>query len=190
MLVAPLQIHIRRPSQLRPFAMIFKHGTVAGTGVKPDVHDIFFFADRSAAALRTAGKIPQKLLRSGRPPGVAPLFLHFLRNGADAIGRQDNLAALLAVKGGDRNAPNSLAADAPIGTISNHVADAVLTPRGNPSNLVNGGQCLFFKCGDGDKPLIRRAENNGFLAAPAVRVGVRNAHPAQQTPGFGKGLKD
>src|SRR5262249_56551594 len=69
-----------------------------------------------------------------------------------------------------------LARDAPVGPRRDHVADALLAPRGIPAHLLDGFERLLAKAPlavEGDEPLLGGAEDEGVLAAPADRVGVR-----------------
>src|SRR5690349_5765340 len=85
------------------------------------------------------------------------------------------MLALVAIKDRDRHAPGALARDAPVGPALKHAADALAPPRRDPLHLVDGferaeAQLVFFHR---DEPLLGGAEDHRALAAPAVRVAVR-----------------
>ena len=107
----------------------------------------------------------------------ARLRLEEVRHVAREVGAQQDLAAPLAVEGGDRHAPQPLARDAPVGARRDHVADALLAPGGDPLRLRDRLEGLLAQRGpalvEGDEPLLGGAEDDRVLAAPADRVGVR-----------------
>ena len=84
------------------------------------------------------------------------------------------LLAPVAGEDRDGHAPPPLARDAPVGASLHHAVDAVAAPRRNPLHAVDGlerppPQVLVRH---GHEPLLGGAEDEGVLAAPAVRVGV------------------
>ena len=101
--------------------------------------------------------------------------------------RQDRLAARRAVDRRNRHAPRALARDAPVGPVRHHVEDAVAAPGGNPLHLVVDRVLrgvaqrprLAVLAGDhrlavhAHEPLRRGEEDHRVVAAPAVRVLVR-----------------
>ena len=86
------------------------------------------------------------------------------------------LAARLAIKNDQRHAPEALARNAPVGPLGNHVVDALFAPLGLPFHFGDFGERLS---GAGsswsslDEPLLGGAEDHGIVAAPAVRIAVR-----------------
>ena len=103
----------------------------------------------------------------------------------DERGRDDRLAALRAVDGGNRHAPDALARDAPVGAVRDHVVHAVVAPRRDPLDLVVDrverrlAQRRLPAVDapaspiEVDEPLRRREEDHRVVAAPAVRILVR-----------------
>ncbi len=176
-LVAPLEIHVRGPAEILP---VVEHRRVARAGVKPDIHNVGVLAQVAAATLRTDRELSDELFGRHRPPAAAAVLANLIGRAAHAVSRQDDLAAVLAVKGGDGHAPDALAADAPVGTVAHHIRDAVLAPVGDPFHLVDTLERLVAEIGDGDEPLIGGAENYRLLAAPAMRIGVGDLELAKQ----------
>ena len=87
----------------------------------------------------------------------------------------------------DRNAPNSLARNAPIGTIFQHIRHSAFAPSRQPLDLFNFAQTLrpqrfVFAVVHRNKPLRRGAIDHGFVRTPAVflhqfddfRIGFEN----------------
>ena len=105
----------------------------------------------------------------------------------DQLGRRNRLATRRAIDGGNRYAPRALARDAPVRAARDHVGDAIVAPRRHPLHVVIDGvkRRLAQVCGcppsDGDRrfavhadePLRRRQEDDRMMAAPAVRVLMR-----------------
>ena len=94
------------------------------------------------------------------------------------------LAARRAVDRRNRHAPHALARDAPVGPVRDHVVHAVVAPRGNPLHVVVDGLAAprsrsvrslsgSFDAVERDEPLRRREEDHRVVAAPAVRVLMR-----------------
>ena len=100
-----------------------------------------------------------------------------------AIG--DRLAAALAIEDDDRHAPDALARDAPVGAAGDHVGDALLAPGGHPLHLLDGFERALAEivAVHADEPLLGGAEDDRVVAAPAVRIGVRELFEAQQRAG-------
>ena len=186
-LVAALEVEVGGPAEVLP---VVEDGGVARTGVEPYVHDVGVLAQMLAFALRAYSEVADKLFGRHRPPAVAAVLAHLLRDAAHAVAREDDLAAVLAVEGRYRNAPRALAADAPVGAVAHHVRDAVLAPVGYPFYFVDALERLVAEFRDGDEPLVRGAEDDRLLAAPAVRVGVRDFQLSEQAARFFEKLED
>src|ERR1700730_13528271 len=90
-----------------------------------------------------------------------------------AIG--DGLAAFLAIENDDGHAPNTLPRDAPIGPRGHHVGDAFFTPRGHPGHSLDGLERPLAEIVQvhADEPLLGGAKDHGVVAAPAMRIGMR-----------------
>src|ERR1035437_4747764 len=83
------------------------------------------------------------------------------------------LFALGAPQERDGRAPAALARNRPLEAVLDHRADAVLAERRNPLDaVVNLGERLVADRVQVDEPLVRRAEDDGVLAAPAVGIGM------------------
>ena len=77
MLVAAFQIHGAGPFQFRTFV----HDThMAGSGIEPHIHDIFFLAEMGVTALGTFRPFRQQLVRFIFPPGITALFFKDIGN--------------------------------------------------------------------------------------------------------------
>ena len=166
-LVRALQVEVGRPVQFRA---LIRDSRVGNTGVEPNVHNVAFLDKRMAAALRTGRAFGQDLLGLGRIPGIAALFAEELRNTQHEILAHQRLAAILAVEDRDRHTPAALAGNAPVVALAHHGRDAVLAPGRNPLDLVDRVDGLLLDRIHRAEPLLRRAEQNRVLAAPAVRV--------------------
>ncbi len=105
------------------------------------------------------------------------------------------LAALVAEEDGDGDAPDALAGDAPVGAGGDHVGDALFAPGGVPDDLLDlvegalaeGGVGAFGRDHRGfhaDEPLLGGADDDGVVAAPAVRVGVLEGGGAEECAFF------
>ena len=106
-------------------------------------------------------------------------------------GVDDGLVAAFAQEDGDGHAPDALAADAPVGAGGDHVGDAFFAPGRVPDDLVDffdgelaeggfgtvGALHWSFKA---DEPLLGGAEDDGMVAAPAMRIGVLEVGDGQQ----------
>jgi hypothetical protein len=96
--------------------------------------------------------------------------------------RHDLRAATLAVEHRDRDAPETLAGDAPVRPVLDHPVDPVPPPGGDPCHAVDGLKRLFPEVVlfHRDEPLFRRAEDDRLFAAPAVGIGVLHFHLPEQ----------
>ena len=110
-------------------------------------------------------------------------------------------AAAFAEKDGDGHAPDALAADAPVGAGGDHVGDALFAPGWVPDDLVDlldaelaeGGFGAVFaldRSFQADEPLFGGAEDDGIVAAPAMRVGVVEGRRGQQCAALLKHFHD
>src|SRR5215469_10854096 len=145
---------------------------MAASGFEPDVYDVHLFAKFRAAAFATLCFGTDELLRRFFVPYVGGMFAEQCDHAVEHLAAGERLLASLAIKDGNRHAPETLARDAPIGAKRDHVGHALLAPLWNPLHLPDRfegapAQIVSFHA---DEPLFRRAENGGIVAAPAVRV--------------------
>ena len=116
-------------------------------------------------------------------PSVGALLAEQLADGLDGgIGDMVS-AALLAVEGRDGHAPSALAADAPVVAVANHALHAVVAPIGHPLHGVDGLVNILTELGHGAEPLLGGAEDDGVVAAPAVRILVLDVHLTHHSAG-------
>ena len=147
-----------------------------------------------AAAVRALRARGQQRRRSSRGvPGLRAFALEQVDDLAIQRGVDDRLVAAFAKEDGDGHAPDALAADAPVGARGDHVGDALLAPGRIPDDLVDlfDGELTescFRSVGalhrrfERDEPLLGGAEDDGVVAAPAVRVGVLEVAPPSSAP--------
>ncbi len=134
-------------------------------------------------------------------PGVGALFFEELDDGLVDGFVVERLAAFFAEEDGDGNAPDALARDAPVGAGGDHVGDALFAPGWVPDDLLDlvegalaeGGFFAFARGHRGfhaDEPLLGGADDDGVVAAPAVRVGVLVGGGAEECAFFFEELDD
>ena len=188
-LVVPFEVHVRgalsvRAEELRPLARA-QHRHVRHAGVEPDVHDVALLLEELVTApVRVRRK---EVLRGARVPRVAALGPEDLDDAREellllrrvVLPRVDfaPLAVAYGVEQGDRRAPAALAGDHPLAAVLDHPRDALLAPGGDPldgRDRVERALANVRSRGvEPHEPLDGRAEDDGLLAAPAVRVLVR-----------------
>ena len=171
-LVRAFEIEIARIGHILPglFMRVAEDAVPCGAGVEPYVHDVFFFMEMCAAAVRAFESFRQKFFCGMRPPCIGALFFDDLFDLLHGFRCDDPLAAVIAVESRDRNAPRALAGDAPVLTITDHVVETVMAPGWNETGVIDGFQCLVAEIIDGSEPLIGRSVDDRLLAAPTVRV--------------------
>ncbi len=122
----------------------------------------------------------QQLFGGMRVPGVRAFLLKPFHHVAQRREIVELLSAGIAEEHDDRNAPETLARNAPVRTVLDHFVDALFAPAGNPLHVVNFRQ-RFLAQGflravrhliQLDEPLLRGAENHRIVATPAVRIAV------------------
>ena len=99
-------------------------------------------------------------------------------------------AALLAVEYRDGHTPDALTADAPVAAVTDHASHAVMAPGRLPVYAVDGLVDILFESVDGAEPLLGRAEDDGMMAAPAMRILVGDVLHAHQVAALLDMLKD
>ena len=105
----------------------------------------------------------------------------------------DLLAAVGAGVAGDRHAPVALAADAPVGTLLDHGTDAVGRVGRIPLDVLTDLLAsLLAQTGlvHRDEPLVGSTEEHRVLAAPAVRIAVRDLLLEDQGAALAQELDD
>ena len=184
-LVAALQIHLAGPGEAE---VLVQHRHVGNAAVEPHIQDVAVLLHVVAAAVVAHGLVPQQGLQALAPPdgGAVRRVLHLLRQQTDTVRRQGESPAVFAAQRGHRHAPHPLAADAPVRPAAHHVVDAVVAPVGDPLYVVvDEFQGLVLELRHVDEPLVRGPEDDGVLAAPAVRVAVHDLPaPQQASPGL------
>ena len=170
-LIETLEVHRGGPE-----ALILLHGReVRGAGVEPAVKRVLLFGKAGVlAAVRAGEALGQDVGGIHIEPGVGALFGKEVRDGLDGLVGADGLAAVLAVEHGDGQAPAALAGDAPVGALTDHALHAVDAPARNPAHVVARGAGLILKGVDRAEPLRGGAEDDGLLAAPAVRIAMHD----------------
>ena len=132
-LIAALEVQVRRPRELGPDR---QHGFMARTGVEPHIEDVHLAFEARPAARRTGEPGGHELVDGSLVPRVGAIRLEHLRRLLDEGRRQNRFAALRAVEGRNRHAPDALTRDAPIRPIGDHLSDPVVSPGRNPLDAV------------------------------------------------------
>ena len=171
------------------FGALFEHRREAGPGVEPYVEDVGFALPVLAAALGALQPFGHDVLHIGFIPVVAAggMLGEPGGNVAHPFGIVPCLSAVFAQQGQNRHAPQTLAGNAPVGALLDHVVDAFLAPARNPFHVVADGlQRLLaqFVGLHAHEPLGRGAEDDGLFAAPAMRIGVRDVGLPHQVADF------
>ena len=178
-LVAALDIHIRRPE-----ALVALHGGDVGrAGVEPAVKGIGLLREVLAAAVRAGEALGQDVGRRAVEPGVAAFLFKELGHCLDALLGADGLVAVVAVEHRDRQAPAALTGDAPVGALADHGGHALLAPHGQPAHVLARGDSVLLEGVHGAEPLRRGAEDDRALAAPAVRIAVHDVLGCEERAG-------
>src|ERR1700735_1421104 len=123
-------------------------------------------------------------------PGVGAFTFEKRQNVAQGLVIGEDFSATFAIKYDQRDAPESLAGNAPVGPIRDHVVNALLAPGGNPFHFGDFGESFFAQVVviEFDEPLFGGAENHRIMAAPAVRIAVGNFSLADQHVFFSQQL--
>ncbi len=140
--------------------------------------------------MRAAEALRQDLLRRLLEPGVAALGLEERGHGLDALLGADGLAAVVTVEDGDRQTPAALTGDAPVAALTDHGGHALLAPGGEPADVLAGADGILLEGVDRAEPLRGGAEDDGVLAAPAVRVAVDNVLRGEESAALLHVLED
>ena len=105
----------------------------------------------------------------------------------------DLLTAVGASVAGDRHAPVALTADAPVGTLLDHGADAVGRVGRIPLDVLADLLASLLaqtRLVQRDEPLVGGTEEHRVLAAPAVRIAVRDLFLENQGAALAQELDD
>mmetsp|Transcript_47411 Transcript_47411/g.140001 ORF Transcript_47411/g.140001 Transcript_47411/m.140001 type:complete len:618 (+) Transcript_47411:1198-3051(+) len=161
MLILTFQVQIHRRANL------VRHGCPGGAGVKPDVHGV--------SALDVLIRIllvllRQQLLHRHLEPRIRALLRHDLLDMLHDVGREEGFLRVLVVEAWDGHTPGPLTRDAPIVAALDHRAHAVRVALRNELDLVHCRQDVLPEAINAGEPLRGRAEDDGLLAAPVVRV--------------------
>ena len=190
MLVGALKIHVRRVLKLRA---ILADGLPRHAGIPPHVEDVLIGLEVMTTALGADAGLAQVALGSVGEPGVRALLVEELDDGVERSVVHDLLAAVGAGVAGDRHAPVALTANAPVGTLLDHGADAVGGVSRIPLDvLANLLASLLTQAGlvHRDKPLVSSTEEHRVFAAPAVRIAVRDLLLEDQGAALAQELDD
>src|SRR5687767_11465620 len=133
MLVAALEVHVRRPGQVR---VAREYGLVAGARIEPDVENVALALECGAAAARTGEARGQEFLDGPLVPRVRAVLLENVCGLVDQGTSEDGFSTRRAVDRRNRDPPGALARDTPIRPVRHHVEDAVVPPGGDPPHLI------------------------------------------------------
>ncbi len=188
-LVPPLDVEVGGPGHVGTGA---ESGQVAAAGIEPDVQDIELLAEITAAAAGALRPFGEQFTRCVPVPGVGPLAVEDGGDMLDDLPVEQGLATPPAVEGDDGHPPGALARNAPVGPLPHHVADPFLAPGGDPADILDRLQRRVPEAAlvHRDEPLRRGAEDDGLVAAPAVRVGMLKILAVQQRPRPAQQLDD
>ena len=180
-LVEALEVHRGGPE-----ALIFLHrGEVRGAGVEPAVERVLLLGEAGAlAAVRAGEALGQNVGGVHLEPGVGAFLGKEGGNSLDGLVGADRLAAVGAVEHGNGQTPATLTADAPVGALTDHALHAVDAPARDPAHVVARGAGLVLKGIDGAEPLRGGAEDDGLLAAPAMRIAVHDFLGSEEGAGL------
>ncbi len=198
MLVAAFGVEVGRGVE---FGFEIEDGVPACAGLEPDVEDVDLFAELLVAAAATGGAFGEQSGGFVDVPGVGALFSEEIDDALVDGFVVEGLAAFVAEEDGDGDAPDALARDAPVGTGGDHVGDALFAPGWVPDDLLDlvegalaeGGGDAFFGGHwslHADEPLLGGADDDGVVAAPAVRVGVLEGGGAEECAFFSEEFDD
>ena len=189
-LVGTLEVDVRRVLQL---GTILADGLPRHAGVPPYVEDVLIGLEVMAAALGADAGLAQIALGSVGEPSIGALLVEELDDGVERGVVHDLLAAVGARVAGDRHAPVALTADAPVGALLDHGANAVGGVGRIPLDvLADLLASLLAQTGlvHRDKPLVGSTEKHRMLAAPAVRIAVRDLLLEDQGAALAQELDD
>ncbi len=190
MLVATLGVEVGGEAE---FGLEFEDGVPACAGLEPDIEDVHLFAEVGAAAVGAGGAGGQQGSGAVLVPGVGAFAMEEIDEAFVDLRVVQGLVAGVAEEDGDGDAPDALAADAPVGACGDHVGDALFAPGWIPGDaldlveraLAEGGFAGLLAAGEdgglhADEPLLGGAEDERLVTAPAVRVAVHEVVRADE----------
>ena len=189
-LVGALEVNVRRVLKL---GAILADGLPGNAGVPPHVENVLIGLEVMATALGADACLAQVALGSVGEPGVGALLVKELDDGVERSVVHNLLAAVGAGVARNRHAPVALTADAPVGTLLDHGADAVGGMGRIPLDvLADLLASLLAQAGlvHRDEPLVGCTEEHRVLAAPAVRIAVRDLLLEDQGAALAQELDD
>ena len=124
-LIAPLQIKIGRPFQIRT---LFKYCGVAHAGIKPYIQDVIFFYKCFITALLANSILWKKSLCIFIEPDICAMLFKFCIYPIYYLLVYVKGFALFTIKYGDGNTPGTLPLYAPVRPIFNHSVDPFSSP--------------------------------------------------------------
>ena len=171
MLVAAFKVEVGWCLEL--FSLLHDRG-MRNTRVEPDIENVHFLTEIIMAATWADGAVRQELFSFFFVPDIAARLFEKVGDMVHDLAVGQSFIAFAAIEDRDRYAPAALAADTPVGTVLDHVVDAVASPVWNPLHVVNMlkrflAELIGFH---GDEPLFGGPEDDRFLAAPAVGIAV------------------
>src|ERR1019366_10766848 len=101
---------------------------IARAGLQPDVEDVSFFLEPGASAVRALRACRKNRVGLGCKPGIGAGAGEKFDDLAIRSVVVERLAAALAQKNCDGDAPNALPRDAPVGARRDHVRQPLFTP--------------------------------------------------------------
>ncbi len=187
-LIRTLKINICRHLKIIP---VFAYCGMGWTRIKPYIHNIGFFIKALCfAAVGAFEALRQEIFGIMRKPCVRTFFAEDFGNLHHNIIINNFFSACLAVNHRNRNAPFSLAGNAPVGTLSYHGLQSVLTPFGEPSYILGCLYCGFLEIINRAEPLWGGTENNRLMTSPAMRILMHNFLKGKQISRFLKMLRN
>ena len=172
-LVAALHIHVGREAQLRA---LLQNGSMGGTGIEPDIHDVGILGPLGSAALLADFTCGDDLLCLVLVPGIGAFLAEQRADSLDGGIGDVVSTALLAVESRDGHTPGTLTADAPVVAVTDHALHAVVAPVRHPLHGVDGLVDIVTELGNRAEPLLGGTEDDGVVAAPAVGVLMLDVH--------------
>ena len=108
------------------FMRVTEDAVPCGAGVEPYVHDVFFFMEMGASAVRAFEAFRKEFFSGMSPPCIGAFFFYDFFDFLHRFISDDPLAAVVAVECRNRHAPGSLAGNTPVLTVADHVVETVM----------------------------------------------------------------
>src|ERR1700691_424995 len=132
-----------------------ENGQMRGAGFEPHVENVVFLTPlRNAAGAFHSGR--KQLLGGMRVPGVGAFAFEKRQHMAQRCKILELRSASIAIKHNQRHTPESLPRDAPVGTLGDHLAHAIASPRRKPFYLVDFFERFLAEASltEADEPLL------------------------------------